>query len=321
MVDIVESNSVEEFGHVVEPWQLTLRQLSEGELQARVGFRAIQDIIISNDRWRPKLHGFGATAKGYFTIVINNPVFPVYLKGRALVENTLAYGPSNSDWDFLTPHGANHLVMLLPEQKLADFMGLASPEMLVSESEVLPCSRQQYQHVRAQVIQLLSAPALDEQSSHVAASQGELECGILDQVATILSGTAESKASSTERSRYTVWRRAAQYANNNPRVNQVTQLAAAAGVSLRVLQLAFHENLGISPKRYLRLCQLNRLHSTLRHTGRLEASVTQLMRENDLHELGRGAGEYKWLYGESPSATLGANTRDPKQCLLGRNAR
>jgi AraC-like DNA-binding protein len=321
MFDIVESSCVEELGQLVEPWQLTLRQLSEGELRARVGFRAINGIIISNDRWRPKIHGFGATAKGYITIAVNNHAFPVYLKGQALVDNTLAWGPGASDWDFVTPHGANHWIILIPEKKLADFMGVASPEMLVADSQVLPCSSLQFQCMRALATQLLSAPALEDHSSAATASQGELERRILDQAAAILSGTPEGKASTTERRRYAACRKATQYANNNPKVDQVTQLAAAAGVSLRVLQLAFHENLGISPKRYLRLCQLNRLHSALRHTGRLEASVTELMRENYLHELGRGAVEYKRLFGESPSTTLGEETRTPSLSLLGANAK
>jgi AraC family ethanolamine operon transcriptional activator len=321
MFDIVEPSCVEELGQLVEPWQLTLRQLSAGELQASVGFRAVNNIIISNDRWRAKIHGFGATAKGYITIIVINPAFPVCLKGKAVVENSLGWGPGNSDWDFISPHGTNHWVMLIPEKKLADFMGVASPEMLLSDSQVLPCSSQQFQRMHALAIQLLSAPALEGHTSAAAAPQDELECSVLDQVATILSGTAESKASSTERKRYAACRKATQYANNNARINQVSQLAAAADVSVRVLQLAFHENLGISPKRYLRLCQLNRLHSALRHTGRHEATVTELMLENRLDELGRGAVEYKWLYGESPSATLSEDVRKSKLCLRDASAK
>jgi AraC-like DNA-binding protein len=321
MVDIVESSCVEEFRQVVEPWQLTLRQLSAGELQASACFRAVKDIIVSNDRWRPKLHGYGGTAKGYITIAVNNPVFPVYLKGQALVENTLACGASNSEWDFFTPHGTNHWIMMIPEKKLADFMGLASPEMLASGSQVLPCSWQHYQQVLALAMQLLSMPLLEDHSSIAAALQDELEFRILDQVATILSGTPESRASTTERRRYAACRKATQFANNNPRVNQVTQLAAAAGVSLRVLQLAFDENLGMSPKRYLRVCQLNRLHAALRHSDPLESSVNELMREVGLHELGRTAVEYKRLYEESPSATLDEEAREPKLCLRDADAR
>jgi AraC-like DNA-binding protein len=316
MIDIVESSCGEELGQVVKPWQLTLRQLSKGELQASIGFRAVNDILVSNDRWRPQIHGYGATAKGYITIAINNPVFPVYLKGQALVENTLACGPSNSDWDFFTPHGTNHWIMMIPETKLADFMGLASPDLLLSTSQVLPCSRHLYRQLHALAIQLLSVPTLEDQSSAAMALLDEFECRILDQVATLLGGTPENKGSTTERRRYAACRKATQFSNNNPHVTQVTQLAAAAGVSLRVLQLAFHENLGISPKRYLRLCQLNRLHSELRHGDGRQASVTDFMRENNLDELGRGAVEYKQLYGESPSSTLHKEILITKLCLL-----
>jgi hypothetical protein len=49
----------------------------------------------------------------------------------------------------------------------------------------------------------------------------------------MLSGTPESKALTTERKRYGACRKATQYANNNPGVVHVTQLAAA-GVSFLI---------------------------------------------------------------------------------------
>jgi len=137
MLDTIAPDSVEELSQVVAPWQLTLRQLSQNKLKARVGCTPVNDILVTNERWQAHVQGLGATPAGYFTIVGNSAGFPVFWKGQALADNTLACAPGNTECEFHTPHGANHWVMLIPQQKLADHMGVEVPGIPCPKSHLL----------------------------------------------------------------------------------------------------------------------------------------------------------------------------------------
>jgi AraC family ethanolamine operon transcriptional activator len=82
-------------------------------------------------------------------------------------------------------------------------------------------------------------------------------------------------------------------------------LCAFAGVSERTLQYAFREHLGMTPVRYLKLLRLDRVHRELRDPRSDLASVTEAAVRSGFYDLGRFAGDYRSLFGELPSETLG----------------
>lgn len=86
-------------------------------------------------------------------------------------------------------------------------------------------------------------------------------------------------------------------------------LARAAGVADRTLHNVFCEQLGVSPKRFLRLRLLNAVHRELRRADPGTSRVTDVMAGLGIWDWGRVAGEYRALFGELPSATLSARTR------------
>jgi AraC-like DNA-binding protein len=83
------------------------------------------------------------------------------------------------------------------------------------------------------------------------------------------------------------------------------QLSSAVRVSERHLRNAFYDVYATSPMRYFRLWQLNQARRALRSQTRRAATVTDVALSYGFVELGRFAGEYKALFGESPSKTLG----------------
>ena len=84
----------------------------------------------------------------------------------------------------------------------------------------------------------------------------------------------------------------------------ITRLSAVAGVSERSLRNAFYDVYSTGPKRYLRLWQLHQVRRALRSPKCAEHTVTDVATFHGFFELGRFAGEYKALFGESPSETL-----------------
>lgn len=85
---------------------------------------------------------------------------------------------------------------------------------------------------------------------------------------------------------------------------QVAELCAALGVSGRTLQAYCRAHLNMSPGRYLRLRQLQRIHRALRSADSPAATVSELARRHGVRQLGRFAGTYRAQFGETPSATL-----------------
>jgi len=84
----------------------------------------------------------------------------------------------------------------------------------------------------------------------------------------------------------------------------VMQLSSVAGVSERSLRNAFYDVYTTSPKRYLKLWQLHQVRHALRSGRDGEATVTDVATCHGFYELGRFAGAYKSLFGETPSETL-----------------
>jgi AraC-like DNA-binding protein len=84
-------------------------------------------------------------------------------------------------------------------------------------------------------------------------------------------------------------------------------LCEATGASERTVRTVFIEHFGISPMRYLKLRRLNQVRARLRQGSAEVTSVKEVAFNAGFWDLGRFAGEYKALHGETPSMTLAAD--------------
>lgn len=84
----------------------------------------------------------------------------------------------------------------------------------------------------------------------------------------------------------------------------VSELAVLAGVSVRRLQEAFQEYVGMTPLAYLTDVRLTRAHDELRRGTPGEVNVSEVAHRWSFGHLGRFASRYRARYGELPSQTL-----------------
>jgi AraC-like DNA-binding protein len=82
------------------------------------------------------------------------------------------------------------------------------------------------------------------------------------------------------------------------------ELAAIAGVGIRVLQESFRQHVGVPPLTYLRRLRLEGVYAELSRANPGELSVSEVATRWGFSHLGRFAGAYRLRYGVSPSQTL-----------------
>jgi AraC-like DNA-binding protein len=86
----------------------------------------------------------------------------------------------------------------------------------------------------------------------------------------------------------------------------LAELCAATGVPERTLREIFQSVLGVSPLKYLQLRRMRQVRQALQQADKRDHSVKQIALASGFWELGRFAVEYKRMFGESPSETLGS---------------
>jgi transcriptional regulator GlxA family with amidase domain len=83
-----------------------------------------------------------------------------------------------------------------------------------------------------------------------------------------------------------------------------------AGVGRRTLVRAFRAVRNTTPSQFLRTFRLNAVREALLSANGSE-TVTQIVMNFGVRELGRFASEYRSVFGESPSETLGRRADAP----------
>ena len=60
----IVANDIEELNYAVWPWELAMRQLSAGRLEASLGFLQLDGLLVNRERWSHRVFATGATPAG-----------------------------------------------------------------------------------------------------------------------------------------------------------------------------------------------------------------------------------------------------------------
>jgi len=143
-----------------------------------------------------------------------------------------------------------------------------------------------------------------EAIAHPETARGLEQALIEALVACLAAGTA-AEDRSAQRHHALIMRRFRRAVEENPQQPlYIPELCTAIGVSDRTLRVCCQEQLGMSPKRYLLLRPMNLARQALRNGSPGTTTVTEIATQYGFWQFGRFAGEYRLLFGETPSATL-----------------
>jgi AraC-like DNA-binding protein len=140
--------------------------------------------------------------------------------------------------------------------------------------------------------------------AHAGAAKG-MEQALIGAMVSCLIGSESHQTSRAQGRHHALMRKFHALLEANPEEPiYMPELSVALGVSGRTLRNCFQEHLGMGLKRYLLLRRLHLARHALMEGAPGKVTVTDTATRYGFWELGRFAGAYKSVFGESPSATL-----------------
>lgn len=218
---------------------------------------------------------------------------------------------TGADTEFLlrTPGGFDLVGLSLTEQEFDRALqarGVSQASSARIGSRALPASSAGLRQLREHCVLALQRAARGPCSPEPC--WRDIEATLLDALAEAVSGALQVGVGMVARgNRERVVRQAIDYLHSNPdRPLSIDDLCASVGVSRRTLQYAFEQALAVNPARYFRLWRLNGVRRVLRRAAPREVQVADVACRWGFWHLPRFAGEYRALFGELPSTTLGS---------------
>jgi AraC family ethanolamine operon transcriptional activator len=195
--------------------------------------------------------------------------------------------------------------------QLAELPGL---EELLGGSDVVEAEHSRIQGLRCFLYRicrkLTKCPSIQKDLS----LRQELEFELPLKILKALSFSRTLKQRSSSRSRDRALKQIQDFLDAYPHdPHTVRDLCRIAQVSERTLQYAFVERFGISPKSYLLRLRLDGVRKELRKSHRSLTMISNLAGHWGFWHMGQFATDYRKLFGELPSETLGKAVRHPKE--------
>ena len=324
MVGIQETDDPCHWERVSQPWEVMATPLGAGPFHNRKTFLATPNCILYHESFASRLRVHALSPEGMFccavqvrsghrTSYFNRPLhergLPATLPGAA---------------EAVLDAGQRHIMVLLRQSLLRRLLSAEQVALLESaaRTRVLPAHRSGLATLGHWLDGLLArthqAPEMLCHPAAVHALEQELVMGLVGGVR--LPEGREWPAPASLRRRG--FDRAVEYIRHADltAVDQAS-LCAAAGVSRRTLEYAFDEHLGLPPMAFVRQLRLHGLRRTLLASALGESTVTELAYRLGFTQLGRLAGEYRYAFGEPPSATLARPYQgDAPMLWMGRSA-
>lgn len=300
---VVELDELDLLQQTVNPWTIEMQQLTPGELRACERFAPVKNMLVTLEHWNQRLLTRGSSPPGYFIVggVLNRA--PVNFCDTQLDSHHLGTCIDGADVTFVTPAGSLHWTVLIPVASLGGRAGFENLQQQAS-ARFLHCSDLHFERLTRMVSLVLNCGINSNYLPSDHPLLDTLEFEIYEVVAQLLKGEPVGDGTSRRRAHWEHTLAAIAACERGHFDLGSTALAAAAGVSPRVLQQSFKDIVGITPNQYMRNARLHEVHRLLLSNDQPTMSVTEAMTRWGFKELGRAAVEYRRLFGERPSSTL-----------------
>ena len=198
---LIAVRDIEELQGSVFPWQLDMRQVCGGTMNARLRIGQVDDILVTRERWSRKVVAVGASPRGYLALGGLGSKKPLIWCGHEIGPRQLVCGLDAADVDFATPQSTDHWVVLIPVESVVAYLG---------EETVAALRERRVLHSEPSLsIRLLSLPnrAVAQRTGSIETGPGRLsnralKADLLDAAARLVLGDHPIRHDSSLRQRY-----------------------------------------------------------------------------------------------------------------------
>lgn len=302
---------------LVRGWDLNFRQLDRGAFEAnfiQVGDRQHHFDYFDMNRLVDQQ---GTSPPGVWTFAfLTEDSSPFTWRGCSVEKGQMMIYSPASHLEAQSRPGFEILSLSFSEEGLCEVgrtAGLPELKDLVRGAELISCDRRRMQILRRNLREFHRESQKKPTAGIIRRFWEALQFDIPSQLLEILVSSRREGRIPRPRMRESALRRALQVieamTNEPPTVQDLCRIA---GASERLLRYAFLERFGISPKAYLTAVRLNGVRRDLHKADPSATKIIEVAGRWGFWHMGQFAAEYRRLFGELPSETLGG----PPQGLL-----
>jgi AraC-like DNA-binding protein len=317
-----EFDSFEELSHLAIQWDADFRQLNAEQFKSSI-FQAITgSILFSHVNFGCNVEQRGSTPKGMRTFgVLDSNCSEVHWFGHIVSKEDLLIFPSHGDVDSFSRAGFNVTAISIPEELLAVFFernGFDNISKIMPSGEIVKKTSQEnineLRYLFQQLKDILQKKTFGLTKPMIHPNNHQfLGDGLQSQILLSIFNIMTSDFNTIKSAMHDLVSRKKSHAlqliinyikvNNDQKI-QIKTLCKLAQISERTLQYLFKQELGITPKAYIKGQKFYSIHKELRSSNRFNIEITDIANKYDFWHMGQFAADYYKIYKELPSVTL-----------------
>jgi len=302
---------VDDFAQTARAWNLNINQLERGSFKGDLLQFGTGDVMVAHADFYPGTYQRGEPPRGLRTFgILADPLSHLTWRHKMIPANAVMAFPPGAELNAVSQGGRLEVFTLsFSDEILADVsqsVGFLDLEKLLTGKDVIAVKPQAIIELRRFLHrisrELREAPAKLETPVLIY----ELEFDLTRTLLTALSRSREKMPQPSWRMRDAALKRVEDYLEDFPHApHTVRDICRVASVSERTLEYAFHERFGMPPKSYLLALRLNSVRRELKNADPMSTTITDLATRWGFWHMSQFAADYRQLFGELPSATIG----------------
>ena len=300
-------SDLDQFADYVDTWDIEFLQLEKGEIEIDFAHLTRPNLLIGYCSLSRKVDQQGSAPEGYWTFAFARAPKIIWRNIDVGDDQVIVYSPG-SEIECISWPGFEVLTLSLHKDLLhqvCERYRFGRLQDLLSQKEVIATDPVATHRFKKRLKEILRSSLGKAKPGNNLWLDQYVEYELAEDLCALLrSGYANVAYTSTPTRRRAI-RQVREYLEESKTWRfSVSELCDITGLSERTLQYAFQEHLGVSPKSYINLTRLRKVHQALRESSAETTSVSFLASNWGFWHMGQFASDYKKVFGCIPSETL-----------------
>ncbi len=306
-----ECMELNEVSRLNEDWRADYQQLGTGKFEAWFDLYASSNLRLTDQYCNQEMSVSGIPPDDHAALILpSNRGDRGIFQGREFGANDVGLMVERSEYFYRSPQNLRMIVVTIPVSRLVQALGAAAHErelhQVIAQTSVISLDNATIASLTSATRRVFEIVQSTSQPAGLALCLQEIEEHIVTTLSLAMAGSpGAARGALARKNRLLYLERARTYIEAHPGSPLgMETLTTATGASIRSLEVAFRDILGVTPVQYIRVSRLNVAKNRLLHTDCTETSVTDTAQALGFSHMSRFAQDYHALFGELPSATL-----------------